>query len=159
MVLGLWPRVILGFVFWIFSCDYLCAMGSCLHFSIDVHLQSVCFSWLSEQEGETPASVFVCVCKPVCVCVCGEHWGGCCFHASHPDALSAHCSFSFGSTMRTYLRVCVCLCVVRHSRCPLPHHQQWQGAMVHTHTHFLSLSKDSASAPALRCPDATMAKK
>lgn len=38
MVLGLWPRVILGFAFWIFSCDYLCAMGSCLHFSIDVHL-------------------------------------------------------------------------------------------------------------------------
>lgn len=31
--------------------------------------QSVCFSWLSEQEGETPASVFVCVFVNLFVCV------------------------------------------------------------------------------------------
>lgn len=70
---------------------------------------SVCLSWLSEQEAETPAKVCVYVfVNLACVCVHVEHWGDCCFHASHPDALSAHCSFSFASTVLLFASLCVC---------------------------------------------------
>lgn len=77
---------------------------------------SVCFSWLLKQEAETPARVCVLVNLCVyqrereCECMFGEHWGGCCFHASHPDALSAHCSFSFASTVRVFASLCICVC-------------------------------------------------
>lgn len=60
---------------------------------------------LLEQEAETPAGLCVSMC--VCVSMYGEHWGDCCFHASRPDALFAHCSFSFASTMLLF----ACLCV------------------------------------------------
>lgn len=46
-------------------------------------------------------------CRCECVCMYGEHWGDCCFHASRPDALFAHYSFSFASTMLLF----ACLCV------------------------------------------------
>lgn len=89
------------------------------------------------------------------VCVYGEHWGGCCFHASHPDALSAHCSFFFASTVRVFASLCVC---VRNTAlqvpaassslvtwCTSPHSLQ-------THTRFLK-EQDSIGAAALWWPD------
>lgn len=117
------------------TCVTVCSISSTC---VGNNPQSVCFSWLSEQEGETPASVFVNLF--VCVYVANTEVAVVFMPAIRMLSLPTALFHLAQLCVRICEYVCVCLCVIRHSRCPLPHHQQWQGAMVHTHTHTLFLS-------------------
>lgn len=119
--------------------------------------QSVCFSWLSEQEGETPASVFVCVCKPVCVCMWRTlRW---LLFSCQPSGCSL-CPlllFIWLNYAYVFASVCVSVCSTAF-QVPAASSSAVTGSNgPHTHTFFLSLKILLVST--LRCPDATMAKK
>lgn len=75
--------------------------------------RSVCFSWLSEQEAETPARVCVHVCLWVSVCVCIRGTLRWLLFSCQPSGCSLcpllfficlHCACIFAS-------LCMCLCV------------------------------------------------